>query len=160
MKKLFYFSIFALFFSIYGCEKDSDGDLNLSPDASEFLDLVNKLRASGCQCGSIQMPAVPALTWNDTLYRAAQKHSDDMVENNYFSHTGKDGSNSGIRIKREGYKWSYYCENIANGYSSNANAFEGWKGSEGHCKNMMSANVKEFGVGKRDSKFTMVLAKH
>ncbi len=62
-----------------------------------------------------------------------------MKTNNYFSHTGLNGSTAGQRITAAGYTWSAYGENIANGYSSEQAVINGWLGSEGHCKNIMSA---------------------
>jgi hypothetical protein len=39
------------------------------------------------------------------LTQAALVHSDDMVANNFFSHTGSDGSSAGQRATAAGYAW-------------------------------------------------------
>jgi len=123
----------------------------------EFLMLVNKLRANGCDCGSSTMPPVDAVAWNDQLQKAAQAHSDDMFANNHFDHKGTNGSNPGDRIKNAGYNWSTYGENIANGYPDPEAVFNGWKNSPGHCKNMMSSKFKDLGVAQNGSYWTMIL---
>jgi uncharacterized protein YkwD len=104
------------------------------------------------------MPAVAPVTWNNVLENVALLHSTDMNKNNYFSHTGLDGSTPGDRITRAGYNWRAYGENIAKGYTSEQAVMTGWLQSEGHCKNIMSSNVKEMGVGRDGNYWTQVFA--
>jgi uncharacterized protein YkwD len=130
---------------------------NLNKDL--MLQLVNEARQKGCTCGTTVMPAVPAVTWNDLLAKAAYDHSKDMYTNNYFSHTGKNGSSAGDRIKAAGYNWLSYGENIANGYTSEQSVMNAWLASEGHCKNIMSASVKEMGAGREGNYWTQVFGK-
>ena len=70
-----------------------------------------------------------------------------MATYNYFSHTGRDGSTPWDRMQREGYNWQAAGENSAAGYTTTRAVFDGWLQSEGHCKNIMSANFKDVGVG-------------
>jgi uncharacterized protein YkwD len=79
------------------------------------------------------------------LEAAAQAHAADMNANDYFSHTGFDGSSAGDRIRKAGYAWQTYGENIAKGYSSEESVMRAWVLSEGHCKNIMSSVFREFG---------------
>lgn len=81
-----------------------------------------------------------------------------MVENNYFSHTGKNGSSPGDRIEAECYHWKTYGENIAYGYSFEEAVIEGWMKSEGHCMNIMSPHVKEMGVGRYKDRWKQIFA--
>lgn len=60
---------------------------------------------------------LPPLTANAALTAAALAHSNDMATNNFFSHTGSDGSSPGQRISRAGYSYYTYGENIAAGYT-------------------------------------------
>ncbi|MCZ4224501.1 CAP domain-containing protein [Pedobacter rhodius] len=117
-----------------------------------LLKLVNEKRTSGCNCGTTAMPPVNALTWNNNLAAAALAHSKDMNANNYFSHTSLDGRGAGERITAAGYKWMAYGENIAAGQPTEQVVFDAWINSEGHCKNIMSANYKEMGAAK-DGKY-------
>lgn len=113
-----------------------------------MLQLVNAVREKGCTCGTTVMPPVKPLVWNDILEAVALAHSKDMNTNNYFSHTGLDGSDPGERITKAGYVWSAYGENIALGYPDEQSVMTAWLQSEGHCKNIMDGNFKEMGAGE------------
>ena len=104
------------------------------------------------------MPAVAVVTWNDKLAKAAYYHSVEMKSNDYFSHTGLNGSNAGQRITAAGYTWKTWGENIANGYTTEQAVVSGWLSSEGHCKNIMGINFKEMGVGRQGNYWTQVFA--
>lgn len=121
-----------------------------------MLQLINEARTKGCTCGSTVMPAVATISWNDQLAKAAYDHSKDMSVNNYFSHTGKNGSSPGDRIKAAGYLWKTYSENIANGYGTEQAVMNAWLASEGHCKNIMNASFKEIGAGREGNYWTQV----
>lgn len=118
----------------------------LSDFQAELLRLVNERRARGAVCGTESLPAAPALGWKASLAQGAARHSQDMVDKNFFSHTGSDGSNAGQRISAAGYSWSRWGENIAYGYTSSAAVVEGWMKSEGHCRNIMNAAFTEMGL--------------
>jgi len=125
-------------------------------DTKEVFKLVNELRAKGCTCGGQKMPPVPALNWDDALAKAAQVHSNDMRNNNNFSHTGTDGSEHWERMEAQGYNWGMTGENIAWGQSTPKEVMEGWIKSPGHCKNMMKAGFEDIGVGKSGKYWTQV----
>ena len=119
-----------------------------------LLQLVNDVRSKGCTCGTTVMPAVSTVVWNDQLAKAAYDHSVDMNTQDYFSHTGLDGSSPGQRITAAGYHWSSYGENIAEGYSTEQIVMNAWLGSEGHCKNIMDGGFKDMGVGREGNYWT------
>ncbi len=121
---------------------------------TELLQFVNSVRTKGCTCGTTAMPSVGTLVWNDQLAKAAYDHSVDMNVNNYFSHTGLDGSSPGQRITAAGYAWNSYGENIAKGYTNEQAVINAWLGSEGHCKNIMNAGFKDMGVGRMGNYWT------
>ena len=58
------------------------------------------------------------LVADSRLQTAADIHSQDMALNNFFSHTGSDGSSVGDRISAQTYDWNMWAENIAAGYTS------------------------------------------
>ncbi len=70
-----------------------------------------------------------------------------MALDNFFSHTGSDGSSPGQRISRQGYPWRAYGENIAVGDLTVSSVLQGWLGSEGHCRNLMDPTFTEIGAG-------------
>jgi uncharacterized protein YkwD len=108
------------------------------------MDLVNAERSK---------QGLSALTWNTLLERSAIKHAQDMRTNNYFDHTGRNGSTPTQRIKAEGYPNPscacriYYGENIARGQTTPEQVVRDWMNSEGHRKNILSQNFREIGIG-------------
>ena len=131
-------------------------DIDYNVNAALMLDMVNDVRAKGCNCGNTAMPAVAALTWNDMLAKAAFDHSDDMKVNNYFSHTSGGNKTAGDRMRLAGYDWRAYGENIASGQTTEQVVMNSWLNSEGHCKNLMNKNFKEMGVGRSGNYWTQV----
>jgi len=89
-----------------------------------MLQLVNDQRARGCNCGTAYYPPANPVSWNDLLETAAYAHANDMNKNNYFNHTGLDGSSPGDRIARAGYPWRAYGENIAKGFTTEQSVME------------------------------------
>ena len=140
-----------------------------------YLDVINDARSESHTCGKYGLKsAVPALKWNDALYKASWQHSNDLAQTNTFSHTGSGkvtdvaahakhsakGSTPGERIVYNGYtNWRTYGENIAAGtvMDEAQEAIDGWLKSPGHCVNLMSPNFKEVGMAhvlKSDSHYT------
>lgn len=113
----------------------------------EFLAAVNQARSVKQICGNTPYGPSPPVSWSGNLAMAAYLHSEDMVLNNFFSHTGSDGSSAGQRISRQGYPWRTYGENIAVGYPTVSSIIQGWLGSEGHCRNLMDPAFTEIGAG-------------
>lgn len=125
---------------------DASTTCGLPDFRNSLLQQINAARATARTCGATSMPAVSALTWNDRLFSAAARHSQDMATNNYFSHTGLDGRSAAQRIAAEGYAWSWVGENIAAGQSSVTAVMNGWLASEGHCANIMRAEYRDVAV--------------
>lgn len=87
------------------------------------------------------------LTLNTQLLNAATNHSQNMALQDFFSHTGKDGSSLGSRISATGYKFSAAAENIAAGSSTPEQVVSSWMNSSGHRANILNPNLKEIGIG-------------
>ena len=114
---------------------------------AELLQRVNSARAAGAQCGARgTFAATGPLQWHGVLVAAATRHSQDMVDHNFFSHTGSDNSSPGQRISDAGYGWSLAAENIAAGYRTVQQVMDGWMSSDGHCANIMNPALRDFGV--------------
>jgi len=95
---------------------------------------------------------LPDLGNNSSLQLAARRHSEDMACNDFFSHTGSDGSTLSSRLLAAGYSYSWAAENIAASSSSNFSAqavVSMWMNSPGHKANILSENVTQIGVGFR-----------
>lgn len=96
------------------------------------------------------------------LAAAAQGHADDMLAQNYFSHTGLNGSSPGDRITAEGYQWRTYGENIAQGQRSEEEVLDAWTNSPGHHANNINPNFEDYGLAKAgtgsDTRWVLLLA--
>merc|ERR1719419_1283552 len=116
----------------------------------EQFTLVNHLREKGHTCGATSFGPAVALEFDCRLWKAAQLHSADMAAQDYFSHTSKDGRSPWDRAMAQGL--SANGENIAAGSSTASGVLDQWKGSTGHCKNMMNPGFKMFAVGHSHEK--------
>ena len=110
----------------------------LEPFESEVFNLVNRERI---------IAGLDPLRNDDRLTFAARSHSEDMAQQNYFSHTSLDGRTVGDRIKAEGYSGFTYGENIAAGFSTAEAVMNGWMNSPGHRANILNSNFCDIGVG-------------
>ncbi|MCL2015071.1 MAG: CAP domain-containing protein [Defluviitaleaceae bacterium] len=88
---------------------------------------------------------VPALIWDDSLASAARLHSEDMATNNFFSHTGSDGSSFSQRMQRAGFTGAA-AENIAFN-STPESTMQAWMNSAGHRANILDSRNTHLGVG-------------
>ncbi|MGH3663104.1 MAG: CAP domain-containing protein [Micromonosporaceae bacterium] len=105
--------------------------------AATVIDLVNTERArAGCD----------PLRSQTRLHIAAQRHSDDMAENDELSHTGSDGSDYSDRADGAGYH-AVTSENIAMGYDTPEAVVTAWMKSDGHQENILNCDAKASGVG-------------
>ena len=127
---------------------------------AEVLRLVNEARAQGHDCGAegVFGPA-GEVALESLLTSAAQAHADDMHDNDYFSHTGRDGSSVGDRVDRTGYPWRLVGENIGSGYEDAASVTADWLASDGHCANLMRPDYVHMGVGKSGEYWVQVFAR-
>lgn len=159
LRKLKYIIITILFFT--NCKKKEYIEIApLTLNKTLLVELVNNYRTQGCNCGNTYYEAVDNIEWNDTLEIVAKNHADDMTINNYFSHTGLDGSNIGDRISKSFYYWTSCGENIAMGYATEQKVIEAWIKSEGHCKNIMNKNFKHMGISTSGKIWVQVFASH
>lgn len=110
------------------------------------LDLVNRARATPRYCGNKAFNAARPVRWNDTLAEASRLHAEDMAHYNYFSHSGRDGSNPAQRVERAGYRYRTTGENIAAGTMKPEDTVAGWIKSPPHCANLMNPAFTEMGV--------------
>lgn len=123
-------------------------DLPPSQKKSQLLDLINQER---------QKNGTGTVGFHNALNNASQTHADDMYQNNYFSHTGRDGSNPSDRAVRAGYSSSAVGENIAKGSTSPSYIFNMWMGSSGHRQNMLNPTWKSAGIGLSGNIWVLML---
>jgi uncharacterized protein YkwD len=74
--------------------------------AFEQLNRIRKEPVAHCQrlkFSPIQVLPRPALVWNDTLARAAERKARDMARRNYFAHVDPEGYGMNHHIVQAGY---------------------------------------------------------
>jgi len=90
---------------------------------------------------------VPALKPSRALTNVAKWMVNDMVFNNYFSHTDSLGRDPFQRMTAFGYTFNTWKgENLAAGYQTGSDVLEGWKTSPGHNDNMLGPNYTAVGI--------------
>lgn len=116
---------------------EPDGELK---EGFEFLlfELTNSAR--------IQRE-LPLLKWDEATRETARKHSEDMAENRYFSHTNLVGKSPFDRMGDDGISFFVAGENLAYGQYSSIFAHEGLMNSMGHRENIVKPDFGYLGVG-------------
>ena len=109
----------------------------LTADEQEIFNLVNAQRTAA---------GLVALSIDTEVQKVARDKAQDMVDNNYFSHTSPIYGSPFDMMKSYGIKYKAAGENIA-GNSSNSGAVNAWMNSEGHKANILSNNYNYTGIG-------------
>lgn len=115
-------------------------------DVFTLTDVIDAINAYRAQNG------LPEYTVNQLLVRAAQVHANDMACNNFFTHTGSNGSSPVSRVASTGYQASSVSENV---YGSNpplsGEGVVNWWATDTvdprHNENLLSTTYTEIGVG-------------
>ena len=115
-------------------------------EGRKLLDLINTARAEPRQCGTQAFTATAPLSWNDTLAGAANSHTRNMANGNFFDHLDPDGRTPGDRAELAGYIAKNIGENIAAGLDTPRKVVDGWLASPGHCANLMNPQFRELGA--------------
>ena len=129
-------------------------DPNTFVDKDKILHYINEARSSGYVCGLTPFTARGPIEWSDLAAKVSQVHSDDMATNNFFSHTGSDGSSPAQRAKR--FNMPYRGENINLGAGSEAKVVSRWLNSPPHCQVIMKAK-KAIGVARNGRYWTLMV---
>jgi len=137
----------------------STGHQPPSREVQRLLVLVNEARTQPRTCGATAYAATQPLVAEQRLMAAAQRHSVDMHQHGFMSHTGSDGTSLQQRVEREGYSWARLGENVAWGYGSPEAVMGGWLSSPGHCANIMRPEHTEIGLGLAGTHWTQVFAR-
>ncbi|SFP30630.1 CAP domain-containing protein [Salibacterium halotolerans] len=104
----------------------------------EVLKLVNEERAKR---------ELEPLEMHNRLSGLADIKSQDMAENNYFSHTSPTYGSPFDMMEAFDFTYRAAGENIAAGQRSPEQVVEGWMNSEGHRDNILHKDFTHMGVG-------------
>jgi uncharacterized protein YkwD len=124
----------------------ADGSCGIGNFSQAMLGAVNAARAQARSCGGTAHGATHALAWSGTLAQAANVHSSDMANNNFFSHTGSNGSSADARMRAAGFKGKRTAENIAAGQAGLQASVQQLLDSPSHCTTIMSARLTQIGA--------------
>ena len=115
-----------------GGEKEADGRKRYWPNngeidarEKELFDETNTVRKMGAWCGSKYYGATTRLDWEETIARAACRHSRDMARRGFFSHTNPDGRGTRERTDDVGFQ-GIVAENLAWGKNSPKDVVKMW----------------------------------
>ena len=104
----------------------------------EVIRLVNEERVKN---------GLHTLTADWELSRVARYKSQDMKDNNYFSHTSPVYGSPFTMMKNFGISYRSAGENIAKGQRTPQAVVNAWMNSSGHRANILNASYKKIGVG-------------
>lgn len=117
---------------------DNVTDSSVHAYEKAVVELVNAERAKN---------GLAPLALSAELCRGARVKSQDMAQNNYFSHTSPTYGSPFDMMKQFGITYRTAGENIAQGYSTPEAVVNAWMNSEGHRANILSAGYTTLGVG-------------
>ncbi len=112
-----------------------------SVSKDKIIDLAN---------GDRKDKGIPELSENEKLSQAAADKAEDMVLNNYFSHTSPQEITPWHWIEKEDYDYNYAGENLAMDFTSAEKMNEAWMASPTHRANILNEKYKEIGIAIKE----------
>ena len=110
---------------------------NMNSDEKEVFNLINQQRTNN---------GLSALKVDSEVQRVARIKAEDMVTNNYFSHTSPTYGLPFDMLKSFKISYKTAGENIA-ANSSNSGAVNAWMNSSGHKANILNSSFNYTGIG-------------
>lgn len=110
---------------------------SMNADEKEVFNLINQQRTAN---------GLSALKVDEEVQRVARIKAQDMVDNNYFSHTSPTYGSPFDMLKSFKISYKTAGENIA-GNSSNSAAVTAWMNFSGHKANILNSSYNYTGVG-------------
>ena len=109
----------------------------LTVDEQEVFKLINEQRVKN---------GLSALKIDEEVQRVARIKAQDLVDNNYFSHTSPTYGSPFDMLKSFGITYRSAGENLA-GNSNNKAAVNAWMNSDGHRANILNDSFNYTGIG-------------
>ena len=113
-------------------------DSNALAFEKEVVRLVNQERVKN---------GLKELTYDWELSRVARYKSQDMKNNNYFSHTSPTYGSPFQMMKSFNISYRSAGENIAKGQTTPQQVVNAWMNSSGHRANILNSSFTHIGVG-------------
>lgn len=126
--------------TLTGGATETRADTTLDSEEQAFMLILNDYRAEN---------QLPPVIIDPSLQNAAEWMSTDMGEENYFDHDDSLGRDPWTRMCDFNYCHNTWKgENIAAGYTTGADVFEGWRASPGHNRNMLHERYVVMGLAR------------
>jgi uncharacterized YkwD family protein len=123
-------------------QQQAQTSAGISQYAQQVIELTNKERARA---------GLPALKVDAQLSAVAQKKSQDMQQNHYFSHTSPTYGSPFDMMRDFGVTYKTAGENIAKGQRTPQEVVTAWMNSPGHRANILNRQFTHIGVGFEQS---------
>ncbi|UCZ51394.1 CAP domain-containing protein [Bacillus shivajii] len=123
-------------------EQEADPGHGLNESERRVIELTNAERRNH---------NLPELETHNQLSNVARVKSEDMQEDNYFSHTSPTYGSPFDMIRDFDVDYSAAAENIAQGQQSPEQVVESWMNSEGHRQNILNGDFTHIGVGYEEN---------
>jgi hypothetical protein len=124
----------------------ASADPSYDSEELRFLQLINDYR---------QQNGLGPLILSDTLTMSSEHHSQDMARYGFFAHNTvassyyARGAQPWDRMVAEGYAYNTYKgENIATGYDTAEEVFQGWRESPSHNAAMLDGHYRVIGISR------------
>lgn len=117
---------------------ENNGSVDNQTFEQQVAALVNEQRAAN---------GLAPLTLSTQLSNVARTKSQDMHDNNYFSHTSPTYGSPFDMLKAFGISYRTAGENIAMGQATPQAVMTGWMNSAGHRANILNPSFTQIGVG-------------
>jgi uncharacterized YkwD family protein len=119
-------------------QQQTQAPAGISQYAQPVIELTNRERARA---------GLPALKLDAQLSSVAQKKSEDMQQNHYFSHTSPTYGSPFDMMRDFGVTYKTAGENIAQGQRTPQEVVTAWMNSPGHRANILNRQFTHIGVG-------------
>ena len=136
----------AVLISVLAAGNSGTAATSYDSEELQFLGLINEYR---------QERGVGALILSDTLAVAAERHSQDMGEYDFFAHNTASSSYYRVgaqpwgRMAAEGYDYNpIKGENLATGTATAEEAFEAWRNSPSHNAAMLDGRYRVIAIAR------------
>jgi uncharacterized protein YkwD len=112
---------------------------NVPVDNAAMLTMLNSYRTQH---------GLPALSLDETLNTVSIAMARHIAERDSMDTWAHSEFGLSQRLEKAGYRNYAGAENLGAGYASLKAAFDGWKGSAGHNKNLLNPYVTRVGIGR------------
>ncbi|MTI70800.1 MAG: hypothetical protein FH751_11180 [Firmicutes bacterium] len=129
--------------------KITDDNFDISDKEKILFNLINEER---------EKRGLNPLILDKTLFKIAEIKSQDMHDNNYFSHVSPNFGKTSTLLRKEGINYFSYGENIGWTYSV-YRAHNGFMESDGHRANILNPSFTHIGIGIVGSQYTELFIK-